>query len=375
MFNVDYANGARVHSNSWGANINAYTTYASQVDSFSFNNDDMIILFAAVNSGADGPGSVGAPATAKNCITVGASETPDPNRGRRDGNMALFSSQGPTSDGRYKPDVSAPGFFVTSANSNSAGDCPVTEMAGTSMATPVTAGAVGLVRQFLREGYYPSGRKGGSAPIIPSGALLKAMIINSAVQMTGSYRNAPLATVVPANVQGFGRIQLNKLISDDSGGKTPGDRLMLIDDGSRPISATGDEHEYEVPVGGVDSILGNEFKVTLVWTDPPAQPFATNPLLNDLDLLVEAAGSIRLGNDVRGTGRDGTNNVEQVVVPVYETATFKVKVRGATVRQGAQRYALVISGPLQVTSPPPAPPSRRHRSRHQPPLRTRWLWV
>ena len=30
----------------------------SQVDSFSFNNDDMIILFAAGNSGADGPGSV-----------------------------------------------------------------------------------------------------------------------------------------------------------------------------------------------------------------------------------------------------------------------------------------------------------------------------
>ena len=57
FFNVDYANGARIHSNSWGANINAYTNPTQDVDEFMALNDDMLILFAAGNSGQDGPGT------------------------------------------------------------------------------------------------------------------------------------------------------------------------------------------------------------------------------------------------------------------------------------------------------------------------------
>lgn len=49
---------------------------------------------------------------------------------------------------------------MTSANSNAAGDCPTTSMAGTSMATPITAGATALIRQYLRQGYFPTGQKG-----------------------------------------------------------------------------------------------------------------------------------------------------------------------------------------------------------------------
>ena len=40
--------------------------------------DDMLILYAAGNSGGDGPASIGAPATCKNCLTVGASENNEP---------------------------------------------------------------------------------------------------------------------------------------------------------------------------------------------------------------------------------------------------------------------------------------------------------
>ena len=81
-----------------------------------------------------------------------------------------------------KPDVTAPGFFISSANSNADGDCPITEMAGTSMATPITAGNVALIRQYLREGFYPTGERGKDlggnnfdGGMIPSGALMKAM--------------------------------------------------------------------------------------------------------------------------------------------------------------------------------------------------------
>jgi len=50
------------------------------------------------------------------------------------------------------------------------------------------------------------------------------------------------------------------------------------------------------------------------------------------------------------------NNVEQVLTTVTAPTTYTVRVRGALVRQGAQPYALVVSGPLNLISPPPAAP-------------------
>jgi len=353
FYNVDYDNGARIHSNSWGSNTNAYTTYAAQTDLFTLDNPDMLVLVAAGNSGQNGPGSVGSPATAKNCLAVGASENSAPAQGRADGNMAFFSSQGPTGDGRRKPDVAAPGYFVTSANSNSGTECSLTEMAGTSMATPITAGAAALVRQYLKEGFYPTGLKGGSGGIQPSAALVKAMLIGGAVDMKGTYQDAPLSAV-PSQVQGYGRIQLDRvLFGAEADGTNAGDRLFLLDDATNPIG-NGDEHVYTIPAGGVDTILGGEFKVTLVWTDPPANPGSANALINDLNLVVDLGdGQTLLGNG----GPDSTNNVEQVVADVSgATLNRIVYVRGAAVRQGTQAYSLVVTGPLALTSPPPESP-------------------
>jgi hypothetical protein len=77
-------------------------------------------------------------------------------------NLATYSSQGPTVDFRVKPDIVAPGT-VTSARvgAGSANDCGLTTMAGTSMATPVTAGSALLVRQYFTDGFYPSGGRCG----------------------------------------------------------------------------------------------------------------------------------------------------------------------------------------------------------------------
>jgi len=346
FFNIDYDNGARIHSNSWGANINAYTLPTQDVDEFMHEFDDMLILFAAGNSGQQGPGSIGAPATCKNCLTVGASENPP----RTPNNVAVFSSQGPAVGGRFKPDLVAPGFSLLSANSNSAGDCPIVGMAGTSMATPITAGDVALIRQYLREGYFPTGTKNGGPGVLPSGAMMKAMAIHSSQPLTGTYQDGAL-TPPPSQVQGFGRVQLDRVLFSASGGKTPGDRLLMVDDDTRPLTA-GQEHTYTIPTGGVDPILGNELKVTLVWTDVPAQPASQNPLVNNLDLIVTVNGV-----ESRGNGQiDTINTVEQVVTTVPAGATATIAVRGTGITQGAQKYALVVTGPLQVTSPPPAFP-------------------
>ena len=125
---------------------------------------------------------------------------------------------------RYKPDVTAPGFFISSANSNADGDCPITEMAGTSMATPITAGNVALIRQYLREGFYPTGKRGNDlggnnfdGGMIPSGALMKAMTISAGQVMPGVFPQPTAAQGAalngyPNQYSGYGRVQLNQVL-------------------------------------------------------------------------------------------------------------------------------------------------------------------
>ncbi len=55
LFSKAYTDGARIHTNSWGGarTFGAYDTFAVQVDEWLYANPDMLILFAAGNSGMD----------------------------------------------------------------------------------------------------------------------------------------------------------------------------------------------------------------------------------------------------------------------------------------------------------------------------------
>jgi subtilisin family serine protease len=112
----------------------------------------------------DSQDTIGIPATAENVVSVGAYVTKTywigmdgKTYGRPDlspGDIASFSSLGPTRDGRIKPDVVAPGELIVSARSSAIPKDPSDPdayhrvLAGTSMATPHVAGVIALMLQY-----------------------------------------------------------------------------------------------------------------------------------------------------------------------------------------------------------------------------------
>ncbi len=342
LFQEAYDEGARIHSNSWGAAVYGdYTLDSQQVDEFMWNHKDFLILFSAGNEGPVS-GSIGSPATAKNCVSVGASE--NAHSGYDPENVADFSSNGPTEDDRIKPTIMAPGDYLISADNDgsvSTYNCGTRTMRGTSMSCPATAGLSALIRQYFTDGYYPSGSPNPSDSFIPSAALLKAVLVNSGVNMSGNYTDGP----IPSSGQGWGRALADNVLYFSGE-----DRKLAVVDETAGLS-TGMVRSYTYFSDGTFP-----FKATLVWTDYPSTASASVHLVNDLDLVVtDPTGEVYYGNvfsggeSISGGSPDRRNVVEQVLISQPVPGDYHLEVIGYNVPQPPQPFALVVSGVVSCT--------------------------
>lgn len=327
---------ARITSNSWGSPINNYDVLEMTVDQFMWNHKDFLAFFSNGNDFA--PGAVGSPAGNKNGAGVGATMN-----GTGAGLKAVFSSEGPTQDGRRKPTIMAPGDGQSTPLSGvysayGANDTGYQALAGTSMASPCAAGATAVVRQYCTEGWYPSGSPSPSHAFTPSAALLKAMMMNSTDNdMTG--HNIPDYTV------GWGRIKTENVLY------FPGDaaRLGLVDE-TQGLE-TGEFKEYDVEVANPAVPL----KVMLCWTDKEGSTIAARALVNDLDLtLTDPLGIPYVGNLLAGgqsipasVVKDPINVEEGFRLNAPATGTWKVRVTAFDAPFGPQPFGLVINGGIQ----------------------------
>jgi PKD repeat protein len=418
LFQQAYDAGARIHSDSWGSDVDGdYTLDSANTDDFVWNHPDMAILTSAGNEGIDANGdglvdsdSTGSPATAKNLVTVGASENdrqgsypcdtsltytshdayqPGETCSSMKGNnllgtygqrypsefpadpvasdvtagnqeqMAAWSSRGPTDDGRIKPDVVAPGTWILSNYSGlyqeGYGD-PTNPQNGLyqwdGWGMPF-----GEPHKYMGGTSMSTPLTAGGAAVIrdfydkahshsASAALVKATLINSAVDMLDENNDG----------------------ADDNDYPIPNDHegwgrvdLAAATDGSHQFVdeaaglATGGSATYSY---GVES-SGGFFKVTLVWSDYPSTEAASQNLVNDLDLVVTSpSNTVYRGNvfsggwSASGGSEDRTNNVENVYVQSAEIGAWTVEVSGYNVPDGPQPYALVIDGGSVGDTPP-----------------------
>lgn len=337
-----YRDGARISSNSWGDGDNSYSIDSQEYDSRTRDavpsqtgNQDILMCFAAGNSG--GTSRVGSPSTAKNVLSVGASQST--RQGGKDGcgvsdvdsenamSIAFFSSGGPSYDGRIKPDLVAPGTHVAGAASqhpdfNGASVCGeafgkpyfpqnqtlYTWSSGTSHSTPQVAGGAALARQF----FLNRGEE-------PSAALIKALLLATTSYMTGSEAKGDL----PHVKQGWGLMNLNRTF--DNVPKFFVNQTTVFNDSGQEMVLTGEVKDATQP-----------FRVTLCWTDAPGFSGAA-PWVNDLNLEVTINGQVYRGNNFHGQESqpggvaDTKNNVEAVWLPAGTVGTFVVRVRAANV--------------------------------------------
>lgn len=336
------AQGATIHNNSWGEQeesspLNIYSQTCRELDLMTWSNKQFLVVCAAGNNAFSD--TVGSPSTAKNGLSVAASLS-----GASAGRVASYSSRGWASDGRFKPDLTAPGHNLRTAASDgdvTTDNCYGTTQSGTSFAAPVVSGLAALVRDYFAQGFYPSGNpvEADRWPGV-SAALVKAVLINAAMPMSEAV--AP----PPSRDQGWGRVNLSRTlrISPDH------PALLAMDLSPGFLESPAVPFQLHLRL----TTTNRPLKITLVWSDHPATPGADQHLVNDLDLRVRTSLQAFKGNrlvdgqSVPGGDYDRLNNVEQVEWTPDRAETVEISVWAHRIVVGPQDFSLVATGDFEV---------------------------
>jgi hypothetical protein len=232
-----------------------------------------------------GRSMVAAPATAKNVITVGGTESYVPGQIQSPLSITQCNTPGEvrastnffaagfqnvfgescrgTVDHRFKPEIMAPASMVTSTRSRYQGATPAednpalcltqndyyTADSGTSFSAPQAAAACVLVDRKRDDAMF-------------SAAMLKAALVGSAVSLKGGLDRYTGLTVgaKPNTVQGFGRLNLETILND-----APVTRF-LDEDANHMLTGAG--HYAARLFNVVDPT--KPVVLVLAWSDPPS---------------------------------------------------------------------------------------------------------
>jgi len=300
--------GAIVHSMSFaegltdGSKPAPYTAESEAFDRELWRNEGLLVVAAVTNTAPclNQPFG-GAPGTAKNSLAVaGTRDVPNQND--------FHTGRTGTADGRRKPDLVAVGEGVRSSDLTTWTDSAVISTnCGTSFATPHVAAAAALVRQYFVEGWYPTGKKTDGGQVTPSGALLKAVLLNATVDLTG-------VPGYPSVREGWGRLQLDRALHFD------GDKVFL--------RVKDVPHLFGFDRGGAKTFIlhvprnAKSMKITLVFNDPAGAVGANDPVVNHLDLMVmEPMRSRWDGWEFGYFGNDFNNNKVTIRRPLQTGVT------------------------------------------------------
>ncbi len=329
-----------------------YTLPDATLDAVTWQDKKFLVVWAAGN-GAGTQYRIGHPACAKNCLTVGGC-----GNGTMSNLVYSLSSAGPTRDLRVKPNIVAPADSIFTVYGAGVNTYHVRE--GTSFATPAVSGALTLLRQYLKEGWYPAGRPNPERGIdAPSATLMRAFAISATDTNVGS-------RTVPDNRIGWGRLNLSRIMH------LPDDSLALtfVDD-SLGLE-TGQFDEYEIVLDRREPLF-----ITLAWTDTAALPNAEIALVNDLNLeAISPDGNRYRGNQIyhsqsvpNPTDWDERNVEEVIRIARPLAGVWKIRIYARNVYTPRQPYALVVRGgieglPIGIAEPPEQIKAREVRDRY-----------
>ncbi len=277
----------------------------------------------------------GKPVT-KNLLVVGAAKTVHDYSGPADVRMTVFSSWGPTDDGRIKPDIVGDGEMVYSCNAKS--DSSYSTSSGTSLASTNVCGSLALLQDFYLD-YH------GGGPL--RAATLKALVLHTARE-AGDHPG-------PDYSFGWGLLDTyaayELLRADIDGGRRGLINELTIEEG-RPLTLY-----YEC-----DGTV-SELRATICWHDPPGTPPrpALDPpdimLVNDLDLRVTTKKDeyepwiLNPHYPWHGAakGDNYRDNVEQVHIAHPGAGMYAVTIdHKGSLEGGSQDFSLIVSGAVRV---------------------------